>query len=262
MLEGKVIIVTGGSSGIGRAAASVLAKRGARLVVASRSADAQADVLSLANEHHAECIHVAADVTREDDVERLVAAALERFGRIDGAFNNASPGGGVFSTLADFTPQEFDDAVAGNLRSVWLCLRAEIKAMTARGIKGSIVCTSSVNGLGAAPLGSVYSAAKAGVLALCKGAALDYAAQGIRVNALVPGVFRTPMLEDVFRRASGGSVEGINAVEAAYVSRVPLGRIGRPEEAAEAVAWLLSDSSSYVTGASLIVDGGMTCFAR
>jgi NAD(P)-dependent dehydrogenase (short-subunit alcohol dehydrogenase family) len=127
---------------------------------------------------------------------------------------------------------------------------------------GSIVNTASVNGLGAAPMGALYSAAKAGVIALSKAGALDYANVGIRCNALVPGVFRTPMLEQVFEKAGAAIAGGAAEVEKQYVARVPLGRLGRPEEAAEAVAWLLSDAASYVTGASVIVDGGMTSFAR
>jgi NAD(P)-dependent dehydrogenase (short-subunit alcohol dehydrogenase family) len=259
VLEGKVILITGGSSGIGRAAVEVFAEAGARLVVASRRAESGSDVVAAARARGGECVHVAADVAVEVDVERCVRAAIDAYGRLDGAFNNASPGGGVFKALADFTQVDFDETIAGNLRSVWLCMRAEIRAMTAG---GAIVNTASVNGLGASPMGSLYSAAKAGVIALSKAGAIDYASAGIRCNAFVPGVFRTPMLEGVFRRAGGGSDAGAHAVEKAYCERIPTGRIGRPEEAARAVAWLLSDAASYVTGASMIVDGGMTSFAR
>ena len=262
MLEGKVILITGGSSGIGRATASVLAGRGAKLVVASRH-DGGGDVVALAEAQGAKCVHVTADVAVEADVERLVATALDTFGRIDGAFNNASPGGGILKSLADFTPEEFDTTIATNLRNVWMCMRAEIRAMAAQSPSGgSIVNTASVNGLGAAPFGAPYSAAKAGVIALSKAGALDYAGIGIRCNALVPGVFRTPMLEGVFRAVAGADPHGAEQVEEQYAARIPMSRIGRPEEAAEAVAWLLSDAASYVTGASMIVDGGMTSFAR
>jgi NAD(P)-dependent dehydrogenase (short-subunit alcohol dehydrogenase family) len=141
-------------------------------------------------------------------------------------------------------------------------MRAEIRAMLAQRPRGgAIVNTASVNGLGASPCGGPYSAAKAAVIALSKSAALDYADSGIRVNAFVPGTFKTRMLEHVFKVA-GGSDEGAAQVEAAYRARVPLGRIGDPREAAEAAVWLLSDKASYVTGASFIVDGGLTSFAR
>lgn len=263
VLAGKVILVTGGSSGIGRSAVEVFARHGARLVVASRHAESATEVVALARGQGAECIHVAADVSVEADVDRCIAEALERYGRLDGAFNNASPGGGAFKALADFEPAEFDEAIASNLRSVWLCMRAEVRAMLACGRPGgSIVNTASVNGLGAAPLGSLYSAAKAGVIALSKAGALEYANAGIRCNAFVPGVFRTPMLERVFLAAGGGSKEGAAEVEKQYCGRIPMARIGRSEEAAEAVAWLLSDAASYVTGASVIVDGGMTSYLR
>ncbi len=257
-MQGKVILVTGGSSGIGRATVELLARRGASLVVASRH-DASRDLAPLG----ARCIHVVADVSVEADVERLVATALDAFGRLDGAFNNASPGGGILKPLSDFTPEEYDAVIAGSLRSVWLCMRAEIRAMLSQSpAGGAIVNTASVNGLGAAPFGALYSAAKAGVIALGKAGALDYAAAGIRCNALVPGVFRTPMLERVFHALTHGDPARAGEVERAYEGRVPLGRIGRPDECAEAAAWLLSDAASYVTGATMIVDGGMTTFAR
>jgi NAD(P)-dependent dehydrogenase (short-subunit alcohol dehydrogenase family) len=150
-----------------------------------------------------------------------------------------------------------------NLKSVWLCMRAEIRQMLAQPRPGgAIVNTSSVNGLGGAPGGALYSAAKAGVLALTKAAAQEYATQGIRVNALVAGAFRTPMLEHVFGVVGGSEPEGRAAVEAQYTGLIPVRRIGRPEEAAAVAVWLCSDAASYVTGHSMIVDGGMTAAMR
>ena len=197
-MNGRVVLVTGGSQGIGRAAVASLARRGAKLVVVSREPDARHaadEVARVVGEAGTEGIHVAADVTCEADVERCVAAALERFGRLDAAFNNASAGKGVLSALADFTTDDFDEAIADSLKSVWLCMRAEIRAMKRNATDGgAIVNTASVNGLGAAPMGALYSAAKAGVIALSKAGALDYATDGIRVNALVPGAVDTRML--------------------------------------------------------------------
>jgi NAD(P)-dependent dehydrogenase (short-subunit alcohol dehydrogenase family) len=150
-----------------------------------------------------------------------------------------------------------------NLKSVWLCMKREIRQMLAQSpAGGAIVNTSSVNGLGGAPGGALYSAAKAGVLALTKSAAREYATQGIRVNALVAGAFRTPMLERVFEVAGGGTSEGRAAVEAQYAGLAAMHRIGMPAEAAEAALWLCSDAASFVTGHSMIVDGGMTAGMR
>jgi NAD(P)-dependent dehydrogenase (short-subunit alcohol dehydrogenase family) len=150
-----------------------------------------------------------------------------------------------------------------NLKSVWLSMRFEIGQMLSQSSPGGVIVnTSSVNGLGGAPGGALYSAAKAGVLALTKSAAQEYATRGIRVNALVAGAFRTPMLEHVFEVVGSGTPEGPAAVEAPYTGLIPMRRIGRPEEAAEAAVWLCSDAASYVTGHSMIVDGGMTAATR
>jgi NAD(P)-dependent dehydrogenase (short-subunit alcohol dehydrogenase family) len=262
-LDGKVILITGGTSGIGRAAADIFTRAGARVVLFGRRAELGNRVADELRAAGAEVRFVPADVSRSEDVERLVAATVDAYGRLDGAFNNAATTDGALALTADFTEEQFDRALDMNLKSVWLCLRAEIRQMLAQPRPGgAIVNTSSVNGLGGAPGGALYSAAKAGVLALTKSAAQEYAAQGIRVNALVAGAFRTPMLEHVMEAAGGGTPEGVAAVEAQYPGLVPMGRIGRPEEAAAAAAWLLSDAASYVTGHSMIVDGGMTAATR
>jgi len=252
--QGKVVLITGGSSGIGRAAALAFARDGARVVIASRGRERGEAVLRELEEAGAEAAFVPADVSQADQVEALVRATIERFGRLDCAFNNAAVVG-ESKPLADYTDEEFDDAMAFNLKSVWLCMRAELRQMLQQEGGGAIVNTSSVNGLGGAPQASLYAAAKAGILGLTKSAAAEYASWGIRINALVAGAFRTPMLEGVFERISPADPA---AVEEAYSKMVPLGRIGRPEEAAEAVLWLCSDAASYATGLSLIVDGGLT----
>ena len=188
---------------------------------------------------------------------------MDRYGRLDHAFNNAAVAKGAFALTADFDEDEFDEVMRTNLKGVWLCMKHEIRQMLAQDPPGgALVNTSSVNGLGGSPQGALYSASKAGVLALTKSAAQEYAQQGIRVNALVPGAIRTPMLEGVFARAAGDDPEKTLAVEAQYTRMVPLGRIGNPDEAAEAAVWLCSDAASYVTGHSMIVDGGWTAPMR
>ena len=261
--EGRVALVTGGSSGIGRTTARLFAQRGARVVLAARGAKRGEAVMNEIVEAGGEAIFVQADVGRNEDVTRLVAATVERYGRLDYAFNNAAVAKGAFALTADFDEDEFDDVLRANLKGVWLCMKYEIRQMLVQDPPGgAIVNTSSVNGLGGSAQGALYSASKAGVLALTKSAAQEYAPQGIRVNALVPGAFRTPMLEGVFERVAGGDPEKTTAVEAQYTRLVPLGRIGNPDEAAEAAVWLCSDAASYVTGHSMIVDGGWTAPMR
>jgi NAD(P)-dependent dehydrogenase (short-subunit alcohol dehydrogenase family) len=206
---------------------------------------------------------VPADVSRAGDVEALIEKTVATYGRLDCAFNNAASVEEPFAMTADFDEDQFDRSIALNLKSVWLCMKQEILQMLRQDQPGgAIVNTSSVNGLGGVPQASLYAAAKAGVLALTKSAALEYARQGIRVNALVAGGFRTPMLEGVFDRVSSGNPEAREAIIKKYEDMVALGRIGRPEEAAQAVLWLCSGAASYVTGHSMIVDGGWTAATR
>jgi NAD(P)-dependent dehydrogenase (short-subunit alcohol dehydrogenase family) len=262
-LEGKVVLITGGTSGIGRAAAAAFAQAGARVVIAGRRAELGNDVAEELRAQKAEVRFVRADVSLSPDVERLITETVKAYGRLDAAFNNAATTDGALALSADFTEEQFDHTVAMNLKSVWLCLRAEIRQMLSQSPPGgAIVNTSSVNGLGGAPGGALYSAAKAGVLALTKSAAQEYAQSGIRVNALVAGAFRTPMLEHVFDVVGSGSSEGAAAVEAQDTGLIPMRRIGKPEEAADVAVWLCSEAASYVTGHSLIVDGGMTAATR
>jgi NAD(P)-dependent dehydrogenase (short-subunit alcohol dehydrogenase family) len=258
-----VVLITGGSSGIGRAACHALGKAGAKVVLAARGRERGEEVAQEVRRHGGEARFVEADVSRAEQVERLIAEIVRSHGRLDAAFNNAATVDGAFALTGDFTEEQFDRAVTMNLKSVWLCMASELRQMLAQSPPGgAIVNTASVNGLGGASGGSLYSAAKAGVLALTKSAAQEYATKGIRINALVAGAFRTPMLEGVFAAAGGDSEEGRAAVEQQYVNLIPMRRIGRPEEAAAAALWLCSDESSYLTGHSLIVDGGMTAATR
>jgi NAD(P)-dependent dehydrogenase (short-subunit alcohol dehydrogenase family) len=262
-LQDRVVLVTGGSSGIGRAAAEAFARAGARVVIAARGAERGEQTVRDIREQGGEAQFVRADVGRGDDVDRLMAETVAAYGRLDAALNNAATVDGAFALTAEFTEDQFDRAIRANLKSVWLCMAHEIRQMLSQKPSGGVIVNmSSINGLGGAAGGSLYSAAKAGVLALTKSAAQEYAMRGIRVNAVVAGAFRTPMLERVFEVAGGGAVEGREAVEGQYTSLIPQRRIGSPDEAAAAALWLCSDAASYVTGHSLIVDGGMTASTR
>lgn len=253
--SGRVALVTGGSSGIGRATALGFAREGASVVVASRGEERGAAVVAELVALGAQAEFIRTDVSQSREVEALVARTVSRFGRLDIAVNNAAAiDVGVFKPLTEYDESEFDAHIAANLKSVWLSMKHEIPAMLETG-GGAIVNTSSVTGLGGAPMSAFYAAAKAAVITLSKTAAIEYAARNIRVNAIVPGAFHTPMLEQVFERMSPG--DHAKAVDA-FNTRIPLGRIGRTEEAADAVLWLCSGQASYVTGHALIVDGGLT----
>lgn len=261
-LEGKVALITGGSSGIGRATAGAFARAGARVVLAARGALRGEEAAHEICAAGGQAVFVRADMARPGDVAALVKASVAAYGRLDCAFNNAGTEG-TSKRTAEIDEEDFDEIVQVNFKAVWLGMKRQIRQMLRQEpAGGAIVNTSSINGLGGVAGGAVYAATKAAVIALTKSAAQEYAREGIRVNALVAGGFRTPMLERVFERAAGGDPEAARAVEEQLSQMVPLARIGRPEEAADAVLWLCSDAASYVTGHSLIVDGGLTAWAR
>lgn len=202
---------------------------------------------------------VPTDVADVAAIERLVRHAVDRFGRLDCAINNAAAASGVLARTADFAESEFDEVMHVNVKAVWQCMRCEVRQMLGQDPPGGVIVnTSSVNGLGGAMHGALYSASKAAVLALTKSAAQDYALDGIRVNALVAGAFRTPMLDGVMERLTGDDPARLAELKQRYEAFIPMRRLGTPAEAASAVVWLCSDAASYVTGHSLIVDGGMT----
>jgi NAD(P)-dependent dehydrogenase (short-subunit alcohol dehydrogenase family) len=247
-LTGKVAFVTGGGSGIGRATALAFARSGASVAVVDRDEDGAAETAREITASGGAVLVVRCDVTDTSDVDAAVAATLSRFGRLDAAFNNAGidqPGGPAH----EVSTEDFDRLVAVNLRGVFLCLQAEARVMLAQG-GGTIVNTASGAGVTGIRGQAAYCATKFGVIGLTKGAALDYADAGIRINAVCPGFIRTPMMQ----RFTGGTEAGIAEV----VALEPIGRVGEPEEIASAVLWLSSDASSFVVGHALVVDGGQT----
>ena len=244
-LEGKVVLVTGGGSGIGRASSVAFARAGACVVVSDIDSDGGAETARLIAAAGGTVDFVAADVARPQDVADLVATVVARHGRLDCAHNNAGigPGPGATHEIAD---EQWGRVLAVNLTGVWLCMKHELAQMLVQG-GGAIVNTASVMGL-VGGVGSPYVAAKHGVVGLTKQAALEYAQRGIRINAVCPGPIRTKMVEDAFSRVPG--------LEERWTSIVPAGRVAAPEEIAWAVVWLCTEAASFVTGIALPVDGG------
>jgi NAD(P)-dependent dehydrogenase (short-subunit alcohol dehydrogenase family) len=246
-MGGKVALITGGSTGIGRATALAFADAGARVVLANPHNVAAGEALArLIHERGGQALFVQADVTRADEVAGLVAQTVEHFGRLDYAFNNAGVGGPPASVV-DTDEANWDMVLDVNLKGVWLCMKYQIPAMLRFG-GGAIVNTSSAGGLVGTPGLAAYTASKHGVVGLTKVAALEYAQSGIRVNAVCPGVIHTSMIDQV-REIAPEVVDML-------VARHPIGRIGTPEEVAAAVVWLCSDAASFITGTALSIDGG------
>ncbi len=248
-LSGKSVIITGAGSGIGRAAAMVFAREGARVMVADVSEDGGMETVSMISREGGEAKFHRCDVARAAEVDELVAAAVKSWGRLDCAFNNAGVAGSLKRT-ADYDEDEFDRLIRINLKGVWLCMRAEIRQFLAQRSPGAIVNTASAAGLVASHSMPAYTAAKHGVVGLTKCAAVEYARVGIRINAVCPGVVDTPLV--------AGMIADLPRVAQALDRAEPIGRKARPEEIAEAAAWLCSERASFVTGASISVDGALT----
>ncbi|OJT17326.1 hypothetical protein BO221_45205 [Archangium sp. Cb G35] len=253
-LEGKVALVTGGSSGIGLAAARELGRAGAKVALVGRGKERGEAAARALKEGGVEAHYVQADMGRGEDVKRMVEEVVGKWGRLDVAVNNAALGDMMLAPLTELPEEEFDRVLGVDLKGVWLCMKYEIPAMLKAG-RGAIVNVSSINGLAGTPMGGAYAAAKHGMHGLSKTAALEFGRQGVRVNVVCPGAHRTPMLEAMFEKMTPG--EPRKAEEQYYLPRIPMGRIGEPEECGRAIAWLLSEDASYVNGCVMTVDGGI-----
>lgn len=247
-LTDKVALVTGGASGIGRATALTFAREGAKLVIADMHQEGGQQTAHMIREKGGDATFVQVDVASAREVEVMVRTTVETYGRLDCAHNNAGIGSRPRVRLHELSEESWDRVMSINLKGVWLCMKYEILQMLRQG-DGAIVNTASIMGLvGSWSRSGAYNASKHGVVGLTKTAALEYATAGIRVNAVCPGYIRTPLI-----------AEALNSnpeMEAEIVARHPVGRMGHPEEIAEAVVWLCSAAASFVTGHTMTVDGG------
>jgi NAD(P)-dependent dehydrogenase (short-subunit alcohol dehydrogenase family) len=243
---GKVALVTGGTSGIGRETAVLFAQRGAKVVVAGRREAEGKATVELIRKAGSEGLFVKADVSQAADVKALVEKTVQAFGRLDCAFNNAGVEG-KWIPIAEQPEEDWDTTIDINLKGTWLCLKYEIQQMLKQGRPGAIVNNSSVAGFIGSSGAAAYCATKHGVLGLTKSAALEVAKNGIRVNAVCPAVIETPMADRLF---------GKPEVQEWVLGLHPIGRFGQPLEVAEAVVWMCSSAAGFMTGHSLVLDGG------
>ncbi|MGL4622888.1 MAG: glucose 1-dehydrogenase [Chroococcidiopsis sp.] len=246
----KVALVTGGSSGIGRAAALQFAKQGAKIVVAARRETAGNQTVEQIRQLGKEASFVQTDVSQPAEIEALIQKTIALYGQLDYAFNNAGTEG-VFAPMTQLTEANWDRTITTNLKAVWLCLKYEIEQMIAQGTGGAIVNTSSWLAKGGLLGTTIYSASKGGLDGMVRAAALECAKAGIRINNVNPGIIDTEM----FRRF-GNPDDPNDAVVQAFIHHIPLKRLGSSEEVAEAVVWLCSDAATYITGETISVDGG------
>lgn len=247
-LDGKIALITGGSSGIGRETAVLFAQHGASLAIADLNPDGGQDTVQLIREAGGTAVFIQTDVAQAAQVENMVNEVMREYGRLDIAFNNAGIEGAPVRTI-DVTEAEFDQIMAVNTKGVWLCLKYEIQQMLRQG-SGSIINTASVAGLIGAHSMSAYAASKHAVVGLTRTAAVEYARKGIRINAVCPAIIRTAMVER--------AIAQLPQLEHGAIQNNPSRRLGNPNEVAQAVLWLASDASSFTTGATLTVDGGLT----
>lgn len=247
-MKGKTALITGGSSGIGKAASIAFGREGANVIIVSRTESKGKATEAELRDLGIEATWLQADVSNPEEVKAVMETARNLYGRIDFAFNNASSSA-KSGMISEIEEGEWERAISGILTSVFLCMKYELRIMVAQG-SGVIINNASVDGLRGFPMDPVYSAAKHGVVGLTKSAALQYAEKGIRINAICPSWTLTPRIEALLKRSPGSDKE--------WLMHQPIGRLARPEEIAEAVVWLCSDKASFVLGVALPVDGGYT----
>ena len=245
--ESKVALVTGGNSGIGRAIALAFAREGAKVVVAARRVPEGEETVTMIKDSGGEAFFVETDVSKTEEVKSMVETCISKYGALDCAVNNAGIIGTPFIQAADYEEEVWDKVIDINLKGVWLCMKYEIPEML-KGGHGAIVNMSSVAGLKGGRVGSAYYASKHAVIGLTKAAAIEYAPQGLRINAVCPAVIETPMADGAFSQDE--------ELQAHIIAMHPIGRLGQPEEVASATLWLCSDNASFVTGIAHPVDGG------
>ncbi|RZN10934.1 oxidoreductase [Bradyrhizobium genosp. SA-3] len=245
--EGKVALVTGAASGLGLATAKAFAESGASVALADWNENAARAAVDELNARGHKAISIRCNVADDAEVEAMVSKTVETFGRLDAAYNNAGVQN-VLAETADTTREDYDRVMGVNLRGVWSCMKFELQQMRKQG-SGAIVNCSSLGGLVGGAERGIYHAAKHGIHGFTKSAALEYGTRGIRVNAICPGLIWTPMVDQMVTDGQGDALKPME-------KSIPMGRVGRPEEIANAVLWLCSDAASYVTGQSISVDGG------
>ncbi len=246
-MKNKVALITGAATGIGRETAIAFARKGADVVISDINKDQLAETKKLVQKEEVEVLSVNADISKEDDIRNMIEKTIEKFGRLDIACNNAGIGGESAPT-GEYSTEGWDKVLGINLRGQFMCMKYEIEAMLENG-SGSIVNVSSILGHVGFAEAPAYVASKHGLLGLTKTAAIEYASQGIRINAVCPGFIETPMLENA-------GITTDEEVKQHIISLHPVGRLGKPREIADAVVWLASDEASFVNGHPLLVDGG------
>lgn len=245
--QGKVVLITGGSSGMGRAAAIAFAKAGANVVVAARRVQESSETVRLLKDTGGEATFIQTDVSRSEEIAALIDKTVDIYGRLDCAFNNAGTEG-KFAPITELTEGDWEYAMSANLKAVWLCMKYEIAQMLQQVSGGAIVNTSSWLAKGGLVGSTIYSASKGGLDGMVRPAALEYASQGIRINNINPGIIDTEMLRRFFKPEDEAAQQ--------FINHIPAKRLGTSEEVAETVLWLCSDAASYITGQTISVDAG------